>query len=409
MKGIGAKRVTLPEAPFGWLLRDEFTDTRAAGAVNGTAATPGPGTRVVTDTGNNMTVSAGACQMVASNILWGDPGLWYGAFARTAGRCLIAHWNPSAVLPGGGYTIGWDNGQVGLPGVNSFNMVSAGLEIKVYNGAVIIDTGLAYALNTDYRLCVILRTAGAYWLIRGGAFTDWTLIYVGSTNNTATVYPNVQASRHTAAFGFVRIPAYLYLPTPQAYDTFTRANGPLGSSEGTGPEGQGVSARSWANQVGTTLVAGNAASASALVGGIAIATVETATANVVHGAKLTRAGNEVGVVVRYADSNNYVRAYHDGANAKLDKVVGGVVTNVITAAQAYAAGTYIWVICQGTQFDLYYNNTKIGATGTIADAALQNGTEHGLYSTNVGNSQDDMLTMPRGTEGQYNGLDKYGG
>ena len=33
-----------------WLLRDEFTDTRAAGAVNGTPATPGPGTRTVVDT-----------------------------------------------------------------------------------------------------------------------------------------------------------------------------------------------------------------------------------------------------------------------------------------------------------------------------------------------------------------------
>ena len=31
-------------------LRDDFTDTLAAGSVNGTPATPGPGTRAVTDT-----------------------------------------------------------------------------------------------------------------------------------------------------------------------------------------------------------------------------------------------------------------------------------------------------------------------------------------------------------------------
>ena len=30
-----------------WLIRDEFTDTVAAGSVNGTAAQPGPGTRAV--------------------------------------------------------------------------------------------------------------------------------------------------------------------------------------------------------------------------------------------------------------------------------------------------------------------------------------------------------------------------
>lgn len=39
-----------------YLLRDEFTDTLAAGSVDGTPAVPGPGTRSVTDTGNNISV-----------------------------------------------------------------------------------------------------------------------------------------------------------------------------------------------------------------------------------------------------------------------------------------------------------------------------------------------------------------
>ena len=405
MKGIGVKRVTLPEAPFEWLLRDEFTDTRAAGAVNGTAATPGPGTRVVTDTdGDALSVGGGVVSFANPNGVWGDPGLWYRAFARTAGRVLL--FNATIGVASKLQEFGWDSGQAGSL-LDSIYFYSDNAVAIRHNLVVYPAIGPAYATGTAYSAAVIQRTVGAYHMFKVGA--NWTLLWVGSVSVADPLYPAAVTNNGTFSMEWFRIPAYLYLPPVQAYDTFTRANGALGSSEGTGPEGQGVSARSWANQVGTTLVAGNAASASVLAGGIAIATVETATADVLHGAKLTRAGNEVGVVVRYADSNNYVRAYHDGANAKLDKVVGGVVTNVITAAQAYAAGAYIWVICDGTQFDLYYNNTKIGATGTIADAALQNGTEHGLYSTNVGNSQDDMLTMPRGTEGQYNGLDKYGG
>jgi len=41
-----------------WLLRDEFTDTRAAGAVDATPATPGPGTRAATDTDSKMTIGS---------------------------------------------------------------------------------------------------------------------------------------------------------------------------------------------------------------------------------------------------------------------------------------------------------------------------------------------------------------
>lgn len=41
-----------------YLLRDDFTDTRAAGSVNGTPATPGPGTRV--EAGDANVIDSGA-------------------------------------------------------------------------------------------------------------------------------------------------------------------------------------------------------------------------------------------------------------------------------------------------------------------------------------------------------------
>lgn len=41
--------VNSDEWPITYFIRDEFTDTRAAGVVDGTAATPGPGVRKITD------------------------------------------------------------------------------------------------------------------------------------------------------------------------------------------------------------------------------------------------------------------------------------------------------------------------------------------------------------------------
>ena len=46
-------------AALRYLLRDEFTTDLAAGAVNGTAAEPGPGTRTVVDLGNRLYIIGG--------------------------------------------------------------------------------------------------------------------------------------------------------------------------------------------------------------------------------------------------------------------------------------------------------------------------------------------------------------
>ena len=106
------------------------------------------------------------------------------------------------------------------------------------------------------------------------------------------------------------------------------------------------------------------------------------------------------------DADNYVRAVHDGTNCQLIKRVATVETTVITAVVAIGAGAIV-VICEGTSFSLYLNNAQVGATSVIADAALQTGTEQGLYSTNVGNTQNDFLVMPRGTGGEYSVLEAY--
>jgi len=203
----------------------------------------------------------------------------------------------------------------------------------------------------------------------------------------------------------IRIPDVLWLPTPLCYDTFTRANGAIGTSEASGPDSQAVTARTWNNRVGTTQIATNKASASALVGGLAIATVDTATVDTIVSATLTRSAAEVGVVLRYADTANYIYAIHDGTNCQLIKRVATAETTVITAAVAIGAGA-IRVIPDGTSFSLYLNNAKVGSTSTISDAGLQTGTEQGLFSTNTGNTQDAFEVFPRG-DGAYSDLDAW--
>jgi len=135
---------------------------------------------------------------------------------------------------------------------------------------------------------------------------------------------------------------------------------------------------------------------SALDGGLGIALVDTSNPNVILDAIVTRVGDNVGIVVRYVDADNYIYTGHDGTNAYLVKVVAGTPTTVATAAKAFGAGN-VRVIISGTQIMMYWNGAQIGATFvTIGDAALQTSGKHGLITTNTGNTFDNVYCYARG-------------
>jgi len=114
-------------------------------------------------------------------------------------------------------------------------------------------------------------------------------------------------------------------------------------------------------------------------------------------------GTQAGVVVNLDSAGtpaNFVIAYHDGTNCKLEKCVAGTYTTVITAAATYSAGAELRVIKDGTAYRLYYNNALVG-TGTIADAGIVSNTLHGLFSTYSANTFDNFTVYARGTAGEY--------
>jgi len=368
-------------------LRDEFTDTLAAGSVDGTSAMPGPGTRTVVDTNNKISVGSGVLDF-ASGVALND-GLWLDAVTRTTGRLMIASLN----ITSGGIETGWDSNQTGYA-APVFQLYSNVIKV---NFSTVVSVGL-YTNSTDYLFCVILRASGNYFLIKGGEYATWTLLYKSDTNNTASLYPTVKdvTGNFIGTADFIRIPTALWLPTPVAYDTFTRSNGAIGVSETAGPDGQLVGSRTWSAKLGTWTVASNAAVCSVLSGSSdGIATVsDSSNTDVLIGANLTRAGDDVGLVVRWADANNYIYALHNGTNAQLIKVVAGTPTTLINTAATYSAGARMCVRMMGTAARLYYNDALIGAQQTISDAGLQTGTNHGLYSTNTGNTFDNFELFP---------------
>lgn len=540
-----------PVGKISYLLRDEFTTDRAAGSVDGTAAEPGPGTRTVRDVENKLSVASGVLDVDAqATPAWGEEDLVYAdvAFTRTAGRLVIATWSVSA--DGAAFPLAFVKSTT--PTLESFVDVDIGYQRAAELGlAGTTNEGqgpviVAYTAETEYLLALVQATTGGYFFVKGGAFTYWTLVWFHRAGTSTPLYVCTANRLAEYTMDLPRVPDVLWLPTPLAYDTFTRANGALGNSETTGPDSQAVTARAWIFDVGTWTVNTNQAQGSptagselwdadaavftsgtyawTVYGSNTIANVsnsleityvdsglgarelladaadlsadltvgtwyifqfdfkintgsckvdltgtksayysdtsfdtkvltycatnattnyvrlsdlgtgevvnldnlslkpltlselfasvdDSSTSDVVASVKTTLiAGTQAGLVLNLDDASspaNFVIAYHDGMNAKLEKCVAGVYTTVISAAATYAAGAALVVVKDDTSYSLYYNNAKVGNTSTISDAGIVDNTKHGLFSTHSGNRLDNFILFPRGIGNEYSDLDKY--
>jgi hypothetical protein len=203
----------------------------------------------------------------------------------------------------------------------------------------------------------------------------------------------------------LRVPVRIFQPKPLASDAFTRANGALGSTDGNGhAEANGGSGLVWTARAGTVQVVTNAARATALSGGLAIATIADVQADVIADVKLTRGTSTAGLILRYADADNYLYVVHNGTNLQFYQRVAGVETPLVNAAATYSAGATIRCILQGTSGAVYYNGAQVGTTQTVPASSSPN---HGLYFKDTDSVLDDLAIWPRGTNNEFGSLDKY--
>lgn len=382
-------------------LLDLFTTDRAAGSVNGTAAEPTGQTRTVTDTNSKLSLAGGKASVATGGVGSSNPRLSYPLETRVAGKTLLATVNVSV----NALRIGWTTDIAGVIDFNFTPIVLNALYVTDNGAGILVGSNVAG--DTDYQVAVVLRSTGCFYFYKGGTDTTWKLVWV-SVQGTGNLYPAFTSTYTTDVYTVdnFRIPNALYIPNPIAYDTFTRANGALGSTEATGADGQLLTPIAWSSAIGTWAISSNKATASALSGGLAIATISVSTKGNIVEAALTRSAGIVGVVGRYTDSDNYIYAYHDGTNAGIKQRLAGVETDLIAATAAtYSASAILRLVMDGNSCLLFYNNARVGATGTI-NAGLS-GTIDGLYTTDTGNTHDLVTVWARGTSNEYAGLDTF--
>ncbi len=140
----------------------------------------------------------------------GDQGFYIekpggGAFDRKSGRIALFKANFSASPTPSFPNVGLN--RVASILANTFDVqvyVSAGLFGYAFNNAVSPGGILAFTAGVDYYILLWELTQGARALIKGGVYTDWSLLFDSTQGNNATLYPVFDNYQTAGTMDFVR-------------------------------------------------------------------------------------------------------------------------------------------------------------------------------------------------------------
>jgi len=118
-----------------------------------------------------------------------------------------------------------------------------------------------------------------------------------------------------------------------------------------------------------------------------LATVAGSTNNLTVAAKINTiiTGTQIGVaslIDNYNNPQNFIIAYHDGINVRLEKCVSGVYTQLISTAVTFVSNAQIEIRRpSGNTFQLWYNGVQINTDQTVSDSEIINNNLYGMFST----------------------------
>ena len=186
--GVGISPVLQALAAAGivldFLLLDCFLTDESAPLASPRTAEPGPGTWNITDTNNYLAIVSGLLQL--SNVTaTGDPrAISVGSVSRLAGVGLHV-----AIVYNSRGNFGFSSSPATLVSSNTLNAIS-GTGLQASPGPINVGEKVN---DLSYDQCIVLRNQGAFYLIKNGIYTDWTLLWVNSTADDQTLYAALAA------------------------------------------------------------------------------------------------------------------------------------------------------------------------------------------------------------------------
>jgi hypothetical protein len=227
-----------------YTLNDQFTTDKTSAQLVGTqtSAEPTGGTRTVTDTNSKLSITGGQLSFASDYVQLA--GIQYSSQSRVAGKTLIYNIADTTASYGFLNTGFWGTEQVALKFKGGGSKL---IQIKDTPAGVDAEISLgSFVSGTNYTAAVIMKSTGAYYFIKGGIYTNWTLLYIYPTGTSAAnpkfFINGVSPPTDTYALDNIRIPTSTWLPTPLAYDTFDTEDL---QTKTTGPDDQTTPQLTW--------------------------------------------------------------------------------------------------------------------------------------------------------------------
>jgi hypothetical protein len=188
LRGIGlTRRMVMGVGGIRYFLSDDYTDTLAAGSVDGTFATDGKNIRTVVDAENKLSLANGK-QYVSDGYAAPAlvPSMIYPPFARFPGLTLETSMKPAA---GVGPIFGFRKSNSPWWGMNGgFRMSATEINVALDDGSM-FDTGIAASQHYYTFYKVILKAIGYIVYVSVDAGYTWTQVYEDSAEIFTPLYP----------------------------------------------------------------------------------------------------------------------------------------------------------------------------------------------------------------------------
>lgn len=366
--GVGLRAYNRAQALIDYLFKDDFTTDEAAPITSPRTAEPGPGTwDIIADTGNNFSISDG-------KLVWGgsvstaDPVIASSSsFASSRDAGLLFSFLFSS--DNGIMLTGLDSSQSDAsPDRDSVAFSDGALTLR-HAGTLYVFGDSRFALGTEFHYAIVLCTTGAFHFIKGGAFTDWTLLFPFNVDTLGNLY-FIHAAYTTTAGYFDKF-HHAQLPAP--FDT-----------------DDGIATDSIASPSATDTF--------------------THEANCVWEFEATTlpSSGYITLFFRIQDTTNYwqLRVYDDG-NFRLYEVVAGSATNRgLAGAGTLSGGERIVIICDDETITGFYDNTQAWSYAGAVNFKTE--TDGQVYSLATGGVISKLTTWQRTLSGTAKAiLDKY--
>ena len=144
----------------------------------------------------------------------GDPGRWWPSVVRGVGKALFI--NQMLADTTKIVAFGYDENQVGGLYYNSFYTGSSST-LRAGGG---VPTA-TIENNTYYSFLAITRSSGMFFLIKGGLYQNWTLLWIDSARADTPLYPGIANNNALVSGNYVRL-AQLPVPWTDNYGIATQ-------------------------------------------------------------------------------------------------------------------------------------------------------------------------------------------